>query len=69
MKIPIKGDPEMSKYVYTCPDVIHDRKVAKVKALVTLGAMAALATASAVTVWLEERKDAKPNLKAVTQDD
>ena len=46
----------MSKYIYTCPDVIHDRKVAKIRTIALLGGMVVIGAIGAFADWRESRK-------------
>ena len=48
-----------TKHEYTCPDVIHLRKVAKTQAAVSFGAIVALMGATAFAAWREERRNAQ----------
>lgn len=54
-----KGEPMFTKYEYTCPDVIHDHKIAKVRTGVAFSGIVALMAFYAFTAWREERKEAQ----------
>lgn len=58
----------MSKYVYTCPDVIHDRKVAKIKTLALIGGMVVLAAAGSIADWRQSKKDDSIDLEFTPED-
>ena len=58
----------MSKYVYTCPDVIHDRKVAKIKTIAILGATVAIGAISWIADWRESKRNSLPDLEFTSTD-
>lgn len=58
----------MSKHVYTCPDVIHDRKVAKRNTLAILGGMVLIAATGKIAEWRQSKADDLNNLEFTSDD-
>lgn len=55
-----------NKYVYTCPDVIHDRALAKKRGRIILGFYALLYGGGYIAMKVQERKlDKLPDLTLV----